>query len=568
MIKLKFIITFLLCSLLYTGLQAQQSPKELFEARNFEAVIDTLTKKNEQKKLSLDELYYITKSYGRTRQYSNGLVFSNKMTEEAIRLKDTTQLVRAFNLMAENLIDLNDILKGIEYCEKVAPVFRKKDSIEFQKLCFKWGMMYYHNYEFKKAHNVYNKITLPKYRKLPLFTNNYALTLMGLEKWDEAITYLKKSVQFSKRNNNVHYSNIGYAYLRQGEYKKAKVYLDSAISALARNEDATLYNKKNIFSNYFLLYKKQQNLDKAADYLDTIEAVNEAIFKQKISEKIKALETSSKQLEFANNRETTLKKQVKIIDNRLALAEKQKIWGAFLLVVLIVVLLAVLFIFKYRNIINAHVQIQTEQRLLRSQMTPHFIFNSLSVIQGMILNKEDKKAIIYLSKFSKLLRIILENSREKLVPLKEELQALQNYIDLQNMSRQNSFKYTLHINENINTSCISVPPMLMQPFVENAIEHGFNNNYEKAEIKLNINFIDNKLICIIKDNGLGINKTNTGKSKSKKSVSTQITAERLKIMSKELNVQTGLSIQDRSEFNEQGTIVTLTLPYKIEQEDA
>ncbi|MDO6492117.1 MULTISPECIES: tetratricopeptide repeat-containing sensor histidine kinase [unclassified Cellulophaga] len=564
--KLKFIITFLLCSLIYTGLKAQQSPKELFEAREFEAVIDTLTKKSEFKELNLDELFYITKSYGRTRQYSNGLVFSNKMTEKAMKLKDTTNLVRAFNLMAENLIDLNDITKGIEYCEKVAPVFREKDSIEFQKLCFKWGMMYYHNNQYKKAHDIYNNITLPKYRKLSLFTNNYALTLMGLEKWDEAIVYLKKSIKKSKNNRSVHYSNIGFAYLKQEKYKEAEVYLDSAVTSISDN--TSLYNQKSIYSHYFLMYKNQNNVEKAVTYLARIESLNEAIFKQKISEKIKALETSSKQLEFANTRETTLKKQVKIIDNRLALAEKQKIWGAFILVILVVVLFAVLFIFKYRNIINAHVQIQTEQRLLRSQMTPHFIFNSLSVIQGMILNKEDKKAIIYLSKFSKLLRIILENSREKLVSLKEELQALQNYIDLQNMSRENSFKYTLNIDENIDTSIISIPPMLMQPFVENAIEHGFNNNFENAEISILIHFKDSKLSCIIIDNGLGINKTSTNKRKSKKSVSTQISAERLKIMSKELRVETGLTIEDRSQFNEQGTIVTLTLPYKIEKEDA
>lgn len=564
--KLKFIITFLLCSLIYTELKAQQSPEELFEARDFKAVIDTLTKKSEFKELNLDELFYITKSYGRTRQYSNGLVFSNKMTEKAMTLKDTTNLVRAFNLMAENLIDLNDITKGIEYCEKVAPVFRKKDSIEFQKLCFKWGMMYYHNNQYKKAHEIYNNITLPKYRKLTLFTNNYALTLMGLEKWDEAIIYLKKSISKTTTNRSVHYSNIGFAYLKQENYKDAEVYLDSAVTAITDN--TSLYNQKSIYSHYFLMYKNQNKIEKAIDYLARIEGLNEAIFKQKISEKIRALETSSKQLEFANTRETTLKKQVKIIDNRLALAEKQKIWGAFLVVLLTFSLLAALFIFKYRNIIHSHVQIQTEQRLLRSQMTPHFIFNSLSVIQGMILNKEDKKAIVYLSKFSKLLRIILENSREKLVSLKEELQALQNYIDLQNMSRENSFKYTLQVDENIDTSSISVPPMLMQPFVENAIEHGFNNNFENAEISILIHFTDSKLSCIIKDNGLGINKTSTSKRKSKKSVSTQISAERLKIMSKELKVETGLTIEDRSQFNEQGTIVTLTLPYKIEQEDA
>ena len=238
------------------------------------------------------------------------------------------------------------------------------------------------------------------------------------------------------------------------------------------------------------------------------------------------------------------------------------------MLLLTVTLLSALFIFKYRNIKTAHEHIQTEQRLLRSQMTPHFIFNSLSVLQGMILNKEDKKAIIYLSKFSKLLRLILENSREKLVPLKQELKALQNYIDLQNMRGQNGFNYSLIVDEKLNDVNVLVPPMLMQPFVENAIEHGFKNNMENAEISLKISLENNKLVCLIKDNGLGINATKQNTNSKKKSLSTQITAERLKIISKELKVETGVIIEDRSIYKEQGTLVTLTLPYKIETEDA
>ena len=565
--QLKTIILFFLCVVLYQPIKAQQTLEELFNSREYYVVIDTLSKKKETQKLSLDELFYLTKSYGRTRQYSNGLVFSNKMTKEAMRLKDTTNLVRAFNLMAENLIDLNEIQKGIEYCEKVAPIFREKDSIAYQSLCFKWGMLYYHNNDFKKAHKIYNNITYPKYRKLSLFTNNYALTLMGLEKWDEAIVYLKKTLkQSDDRNHNVHYSNIGLAYIRKGSWKNAKMYLDSA--AMSLTESSTLYNKKSLYEHYFDLYRSQNKLIEASGYLDYIEDTNEEIFRQKISEKIHALESSDKQLKVANRRETTLIKQVKVIDNRLEIAEKQKIWGAFLLLLLTVALLSALFVFKYRNIKTAHEHIQTEQRLLRSQMTPHFIFNSLSVLQGMILNKEDKKAIIYLSKFSKLLRLILENSREKLVPLKQELKALQNYIDLQNMRGQNGFNYSLIVDEKLNNINVLVPPMLMQPFVENAIEHGFKNNMENAEISLKISLEDNKLVCLIKDNGLGINATKQNTNSKKKSLSTQITAERLKIISKELKVETGVIIEDRSIYKEQGTLVTLTLPYKIEPEDA
>lgn len=566
--QLKTIILFFLCVVIYQPIKAQQTLEELFNSREYYVVIDTLSKKKETQKLSLDELFYLTKSYGRTRQYSNGLVFSNKMTKEAMRLKDTTNLVRAFNLMAENLIDLNEIQKGIEYCEKVAPIFREKDSIAYQSLCFKWGMLYYHNNDFKKAHKIYNNITYPKYRKLSLFTNNYALTLMGLEKWDEAIVYLKKTLkQSDDRNHNVHYSNIGLAYIRKGSWKNAKMYLDSA--AMSLTESSTLYNKKSLYEHYFDLYRSQNKLIEASGYLDYIEDTNEEIFRQKISEKIYALESSDKQLKVANRRETTLIKQVKVIDNRLEIAEKQKIWGgAFLLLLLTVALLSALFVFKYRNIKTAHEHIQTEQRLLRSQMTPHFIFNSLSVLQGMILNKEDKKAIIYLSKFSKLLRLILENSREKLVPLKQELKALQNYIDLQNMRGQNGFNYSLIVDEKLNNINVLVPPMLMQPFVENAIEHGFKNNMENAEISLKISLEDNKLVCLIKDNGLGINATKQNTNSKKKSLSTQITAERLKIISKELKVETGVIIEDRSIYKEQGTLVTLTLPYKIEPEDA
>ncbi|WP_261793625.1 histidine kinase [Psychroserpens burtonensis] len=93
----------------------------------------------------------------------------------------------------------------------------------------------------------------------------------------------------------------------------------------------------------------------------------------------------------------------------------------------------------------------------------------------MILNNENEKSLLYLSKFSKLLRITLENSRDKIVPLHQELEAVNNYLELQNLEVSQSYQYTILVDENMDTSLFEIPPMLIQPFIENAIEHGFKD---------------------------------------------------------------------------------------------
>ncbi len=105
--------------------------------------------------------------------------------------------------------------------------------------------------------------------------------------------------------------------------------------------------------------------------------------------------------------------------------------------------------------------ILTEQKLLRTQMTPHFIFNALSVLQGMIVGKEDKKSVQCLSKFSKLLRITLENSRDKKVALHQELVALENYIELQNIEATTPYTYSIEVDDFIDPEKLMVPPILI-----------------------------------------------------------------------------------------------------------
>ncbi len=537
--------------------------EQFFKERNYDKVIDILGKKEVDSELSMREYYLLARSYGRIGQYSNGYSLAIQMFKKSSIKKDTANLVISYNLIAENLTDLSKVRDGIRVCEEAAPFFRVQDSLEFQKLCFKCGVLYYYNGDYENAYETYNKITRKEYRKLPLFTGNYGIVLMGLKKWDEAIVNFKNALKYKYDSNdvkeiNITLSNIGLAYIKQKKWKEAKIFLDSSHRSFT--EESQIRGHKTLNENYFLLYKGQKKIDTALEYLQRINDWNEEIFREKINEKMYSLENS-------NEREYILKKKVKVIDGELITLQKQKLWGAVILLFIILILLSIVFIFAYNRIRIAHENVLTEQKLLRSQMTPHFIFNSLSVLQGMILNNEENKAVRYLSKFSKLLRLILESSREKLVYIQEELEALQNYVDLQSMGSKNKFKYTLELDDNILDIGVLIPPMLIQPFVENAIIHGFKNNIEKPEISIKISFKENKLICLIKDNGVGIDNEETKPMNNKKSLATKITSERLKIISKEFKVPSGVLIQNRKVFNEKGTQVTLTLPYKIDQND-
>lgn len=202
-----------------------------------------------------------------------------------------------------------------------------------------------------------------------------------------------------------------------------------------------------------------------------------------------------------------------------------------------------------------------EQRLLRSQMNPHFIFNAISSIQNYLYDKADLKvALNYMSKFAELMRQILENSREEFIPLSEEINSLENYLNLQQLRYNNSFGYKISIDPKIEINDLLVPPLIAQPFVENAIEHGMIYRIEKGLVKIQFKSTENKITLSIEDNGLG-HMTVEIKPKNieqkKKSLATIITKERLEIISNIHNSKFDLVV---SAIQSGGTRVIIQLP--------
>lgn len=208
---------------------------------------------------------------------------------------------------------------------------------------------------------------------------------------------------------------------------------------------------------------------------------------------------------------------------------------------------------------------QLELASLRSQMNPHFIFNSLNSVQKYIWENKEEDAAEYLAKFAKLMRAILENSRKDLIPLKEEIDVLKIYIELEHRRSNGQFDYSIKIDETLNQQATMVPPMLMQPFIENAIWHGLNKKQSKGNLAITIAGKADKLICVIDDDGVGRHpKTQTSKEE-KKSLGIEITQQRIARLMQTTKQEASVLIYDKAANGlATGTTVTITLPLQIQ----
>lgn len=398
--------------------------------------------------------------------------------------------------------------------------------------------------------------------------NNLGYIYVTLKKYEDAYNYYNEAKKINIEIDNqegISLSNLGIAdcYMEQKKYDKALPHILRSFE-ISKKLDL-LDHQKDAYKFLSIIYENNGDYKNAYKNHKQFKIINDSLFNTENTEKFTQLEYEHKYkqaLDSASIRELKLTKTVQATSQDLQKSQRNYLW-AIIGVLLVSILLGAIIFYQKLGHVKAKTQnIIMEQKLLRSQMTPHFIFNSLSVLQGMILNKEEKKSVHYLSKFSKLLRITLENSRDKTVSLSQELAAVQDYLTLQNLENE-AYKCTILVEDSIDVELFEVPPMLIQPFVENAIEHAFINQTDDRKIDIRLTYLDKKLVCTITDNGIGINYKCEHKNNGKKSLATTITSERLKVLSKDFKMEGSVTIDDRQKFNETGTQVTLVIPHKL-----
>ncbi|MEM6831577.1 MAG: histidine kinase, partial [Bacteroidota bacterium] len=308
---------------------------------------------------------------------------------------------------------------------------------------------------------------------------------------------------------------------------------------------------------YATLSEVYHALGKSDDAYDALK--QQSILKEKILDAEKTHQIALLEIDYETEKKEqeieSLNQQARIQNLELH-AKNRNVLLLGILVVLLVVGAGFIYVFLRQKRLVALQQAQSmEQRLLRTQMNPHFIFNAISAIQGYMVQGEGKQAATYLSKFSKLIRQVLDNSRTEFVSLDQELNMLENYMYLQNLRRDVPFTFNILVDDALEPEEVAIPPMFAQPFIENAIEHGLASVAD-ARVEIRFSKSDDYLSLIIEDNGVGYGKTQV-KVKGHTSHATRITEERIALYRKVTKKEITFTIQRLTDV----TQVAFQLPF-------
>lgn len=373
----------------------------------------------------------------------------------------------------------------------------------------------------------------------------------------DTVAYGQLATSILTSNLYTSFCDIAGIFISLKKLDSAKIYLKKCDDFARKYPDKiddknlVLYDQ-NLVDYYFATKNYAAAERRQAILLARTKFLYETENSRSIAEMGTLFQLQAKDKSIHNLNATVLLSKTQLQRNRLWLAVSTL---AFLLAISVALLLY--FIQRQRKFKTETEKAQLEQRLLRTQMEPHFIFNTLSALQSFIRFNENEKALKYLHQFGRLLRSSLQLSRESLVKLSEEIDTLENYLSLQQMRYDDAFSYQINIGQDQDIDSIYIPPMLMQPFVENAILHGINPNGKNGLITVGFDIRDEFLSVQIADNGQGI--STQAKPQQHQSLSTAISRERLTIIAKESGLSAGIEI--RSEENK-GTLVLITIPIK------
>ncbi|MBI1344644.1 MAG: hypothetical protein GC171_17110 [Terrimonas sp.] len=448
-----------------------------------------------------------------------------------------------------------------------------------------------------------SKHTDSLFRKVTLMENcfNLSTLYLDLKNYDSAIFFGAKYLKDFTRNGNSimvmsSLKNIATAYFNKANNPKSLYFANQLLNysqhvgARPFTRDASLLLAK--------IYESRQQLGRAYNWFKKYSALNTVLEKDNFSAKMYAWDAISKM----NDEEKQYRTQIKMNEakNKAAISlltrDKKLQLYVFISAILITMLVMTIIIrsillrrkqdrlqhlftesqllvekqHQEKEVMQLHQQkSDLEMQALRAQMNPHFIFNSLNAINMFILEKDKLQASAYLSKFSKLIRFILQNSQEAFIPLENELAALKLYLDLELLRFDKRFEYKIILDDGLDTAMLKVPPLIIQPYAENAIWHGLMHKNERGHLTIELYIKDEMLYYEITDDGIGRKEAAAIKSKSAakhKSMGIRITTDRLLMLQQQHEKENSISVTDLTlaDGSAGGTAVQIKIPARYD----
>lgn len=481
-------------------------------------------KKNEDKK-------HLTKTYwmlGNANAFLSNKVLSNKQLLTALQysqeINDKKSEANIYGSLSQIHYLFNDFEKSINYTNSAIQIYETlKDTLGLSSTYNNLAIIYKNigNYDDALNYNIQSlelNIALKDSSAIAKSHNNIGSLALLLNNYSDAKSHFLEAISINKKIallNSTPLKNLGDLYLNQNNLEQAETYYLDALAI--ENKKSNIKSKLDLNDKLLEISLKKRDFQKAIVYQKERDALRNEI-NIKDNEEKRSLLKSQYQL-------SQKKQELKQIQN---INKKNRI--IFLSSFGFLLLLTILIFQQGRNrkLKNEKQKIILEQKVLRSQMNPHFIFNVLSSIQNSLMDNNPIKSATYLSNFAKLFRQNFDFIDKKKISLRDEIDVLENYISAQKLRYKDKFEYQLIVSDSIDLDATEIPPLILQPFLENAIEHGFKNKKELGKITLTITK-ESEYICYeIVDNGKGFDTT----KKTSKTHALDIFIKRLKLLQK------------------------------------
>ena len=526
--------------------------------------------------LDIGVCYYLLSDYLLANQYYlNAKKYfekSNNMTNVALAINNLAMISRV----------LKKYSTAIDYYRSAFNIHAtRKDSANMAKAMQGIGIVHDLKMNSDSAIWYYDK-ALAVNRKINNTLNiaenlgNLAIVFNDIKQYSRAFIYFTESIRLLKDFNQTyryHQAQVSLAelyinapdsffhnqHIPLGERYTIPVTLLKETIAYSR-ETGELNTELAASDALRIAYEKQGNFKEAYSVLSNVGALKDSILNE---EKVEATTMQNARAEF-DKKEAVLQ-----ATHAAELKQQQTVKYALMGGAAILLLggtFSFLFYKRKRDAQGKQKEAElkaeisdTEMKALRSQMNPHFIFNSLNSISDYIAKNNTQLADKYLTKFAKLMRMILENSEQKEVPLANDLKALEHYMELEALRMNNKFSYEISVDDRIDKENTMVPPLLLQPFVENSIWHGIAKKEGVGKIRIFIKKEDDMVNCVVEDDGTGRKHSDAvtvSAASEKKSLGVKITSERLSVLNKIKNSNAGVVFTDL----QQGTKVEVRLP--------
>lgn len=417
----------------------------------------------------------------------------------------------------------------------------------------------------KQAYNIFEAIGNKPGMASAL--TNIGIAYTSVPDYQQTIHYLQQTLPIYKEMGNINNLGIveyymGEAFMEmpisQANLSKAEQHLNQAV--ILGKETNNMQTQADSYNLLSKLYSKKSDFKRALEYKELAIALKDSLNSQDLKDEITRLEVKyeyEKQanLDKAENEKKQALAQAEV--ERHKLIRNGSILGGVVLISGILLGFG-MYWRKRQAEFNAKVS-DTELKALRAQMNPHFIFNSLNSINDFISKNDVESASNYLTKFAKIMRQTLENSMQNDIPLEEDLKMLELYLQVESMRLNNKFTYAINIENSIDLENTLVPPLILQPFIENSIWHGLSNKASDGHIDISIKKEDNMLVCTVDDNGVGRTLKPEVDSTGNKSLGIRITKSRIDILNKKKHANGSLKMIDK----EQGVRVEVKLPLQV-----